>query len=269
LTSAGRAEKGRCGAWAWRASDLRDAIAIFDEGAHLKFWAGLGILGLVGVIVWKLAFPTYTHRYRLTIEIEADGKVHQGSGVIEVGYNSHGPLEHFVQGKYDTTTKGRAPIADLGSRGIILASLLPFRGADGTGHKPVHPNKLALGAFYGERRVKNPNGKVGELRAWQAIAYESGRKVLPLELAPEFIWLSDPTQRSTAVLITASEIPSIVGSSVKLRSISVEITTDPVSDEIYSKLPWLKAAKENEEKNGTILSTKNFVLQAAQLLGEL
>jgi hypothetical protein len=42
----------------------------------------LCILGLV--ILWAWRYPTYTHRYWLTIAIETDGVVHSGSSVIEV-----------------------------------------------------------------------------------------------------------------------------------------------------------------------------------------
>jgi putative lipase involved disintegration of autophagic bodies len=37
-------------------------------------------------VVWQVAFPTYTHRYRLTVSIEIDGQVHTGSSVIEIAY---------------------------------------------------------------------------------------------------------------------------------------------------------------------------------------
>ena len=32
----------------------------------------------------KLAYPTYTYRYKMTINVEADGKLYSGSSVIEV-----------------------------------------------------------------------------------------------------------------------------------------------------------------------------------------
>jgi hypothetical protein len=31
----------------------------------------------------EVMYPTYMHRYRLTIEVDVDGMVHRGSSVIE------------------------------------------------------------------------------------------------------------------------------------------------------------------------------------------
>ncbi|WP_426437213.1 hypothetical protein [Bradyrhizobium genosp. P] len=38
---------------------------------------------------YKFFYPTYTYRYRLTVNIEADGKLHSGSSVVEVIWYAH------------------------------------------------------------------------------------------------------------------------------------------------------------------------------------
>jgi hypothetical protein len=46
---------------------------------------GLTVLILLGLYAgWKLAYPTYTYRYRLTVDVLVDGEIKTGTGVIEV-----------------------------------------------------------------------------------------------------------------------------------------------------------------------------------------
>jgi hypothetical protein len=46
----------------------------------------LAIAVLIGgaIAVWKSNYPSYSYRYRLTVEVEAADKVHSGTSVIEV-----------------------------------------------------------------------------------------------------------------------------------------------------------------------------------------
>lgn len=84
---------------------------------------GLGYLAFLALVT--ILFPSYVHRYRLTVEIEADGKVHEGSGVVEVSVNSHGPLEGLISGAFDLSMQGRAALVDIAPHGVILAILSP------------------------------------------------------------------------------------------------------------------------------------------------
>jgi hypothetical protein len=45
----------------------------------------------------------------MTVEIDADGKVHSGSGIVDVTYHSHGPLAGMIAGRYDSSFGGQAP----------------------------------------------------------------------------------------------------------------------------------------------------------------
>ncbi len=76
----------------------------------MKFLIGLAVVIASIYGAYKLAYPTYTHRYRLTIELEVDGVAKRGSSVIEVRawsqpkllpnfanvlYRSYGEAIHF------------------------------------------------------------------------------------------------------------------------------------------------------------------------------
>src|SRR4051794_5860365 len=87
-------------------------------------WAlkGLGVLiamSVITVISYKIAYPTYTYRYRLSLGIEADGQVHHGSSVIEISW----PRQPIPPGSVQAEIGGQAALVDLGSRGAVVASL--------------------------------------------------------------------------------------------------------------------------------------------------
>lgn len=77
---------------------------------------------LAGVGACNLIYPSYTHRYRLTLEVEADGEVRTGAGVIEVTWRSQptfsGNLPPWVG-----DVRGQAVPVDLGRHDVLLASL--------------------------------------------------------------------------------------------------------------------------------------------------
>lgn len=95
---------------------------IQESGKLILAVIAAGLLGCATIYaVCNLLFPTYTHRYRLTVNIEADGKLHSGSSVIEVRRNDHGPLEGLLHGRFDEEITGESPIVDLGKRGVVEA----------------------------------------------------------------------------------------------------------------------------------------------------
>jgi hypothetical protein len=80
------------------------------------------IVGGIAVLVAVYEFGyTHRYRYRLTLEVEADGQVKTGSGVIQVTSRLD-----FVPGrplKFTTTFSGEAVYVDLGPRGNLFALL--------------------------------------------------------------------------------------------------------------------------------------------------
>src|SRR5579875_3813684 len=78
---------------------------------------------LIGSAVawWKINYPTYSYRYRMTVQVEEDGKIHSGSSVIQVKINKQPqfgdapPQEsHFY---------GDAVFVDLGNGRNVIALL--------------------------------------------------------------------------------------------------------------------------------------------------
>ena len=79
------------------------------------------IAGVAAIVVWIwLSFPTTSYRYRLTIVVELDGRVHSGSSVIEVRYRFF--PEFFSQlangNQYERSVAGQAVLVELGEREV-------------------------------------------------------------------------------------------------------------------------------------------------------
>jgi hypothetical protein len=70
---------------------------------------------------WKVNYPTYTYRYRTTVEVEVDGTVHSGSSVIEVGINNQPPIGSAPP--YVAHLRGEAVFVDLGRGRNVIALL--------------------------------------------------------------------------------------------------------------------------------------------------
>ena len=75
----------------------------------------------VVVVAYKLAFPSVTVRYRLSLEAQVNDELRTGSGVIEVTYSKQSGFA--AQHELVVDFKGEAVAVDLGSRGILFALL--------------------------------------------------------------------------------------------------------------------------------------------------
>jgi hypothetical protein len=191
------------------------------------------------------AYPTYSYRYRLQLSIEVDGKVHTGASVIEVtwrtGPNAEVPGVISAQG----FVRGQAPIIDVGSRGVVIASLI-----SGGARKSAE----GISALYLGTHAFGLNVGAKDL---QQLEQMTGRRDLPADGWPRLLWLPDrfrSEQQDTkakgdrlsvsnpfrVVTLTADELPATIGASARFVEAFVEITNDPVVFDIELKLPWYR-----------------------------
>ena len=186
-------------------------------------WIVLG--GMMGC---HLAFPSYTHRYRLTLEAEADGEVRRGSGVVEVTWQR--VPEDSKSGPWDEYVRGEAVVVDLGRDRVLLAGLYsscceipavrsPQLVFTAFGMKPQAPTKKNLTAI---RRLR---GQSRELRP---------------EAMPSLKWLSDRADPATARPMRVRQMPSEIAPGVRLVRATVEVTEDRVTTGIGDRLPWVR-----------------------------
>jgi hypothetical protein len=153
----------------------------------MKWLSGVIIImvAIAGLYYWK--YPNYTYRYRLTVNIEVDGKIHSGSGVIEVTW--HGQPELGDVGPFHPTIRGQAPLVDLGKRGVVVASLISKDWGQ--------PSKVGdpWGALFLAPRAF---GKSTEVSSIPEFSSQRGPRALAADNLPRFLWFSDPQDPTTA-----------------------------------------------------------------------
>ena len=76
---------------------------------------------VAAVAVYRVAYPSVTVRYRLTLEAQVEGEPKTGSGVIEVTYSKI--VQLWGRTDLGIGVRGEAVVLDLGSRGTLFALL--------------------------------------------------------------------------------------------------------------------------------------------------
>jgi hypothetical protein len=206
----------------------------------------------VGAVVaaYKIAFPTYTHRYRLVVTIQIDDRSYTGSSVIQVRFIGQPSI--LEAPPFFPAVGGEAAVVELPGRRAIVATLF----GSSSGFDPsVGATFLALRAF-----------KLRGFEGYRQITRQTGRRELSPDNMPPLIWLSDIADPKTARRITTAHIPELLGAKARLASIYIEMTNDPVVIDIDRKLPWLKALRA-AEKNGVISRPGEFKLIHGMFVG--
>lgn len=245
-----------------RARFMQFALA---SKAACAFRTLIALLGLVacGLViddsnVWaQFSHPTYIHRYRLTVHIEIDGKVHTGSSVIEVRWVGQSYVPGV--GSFLPRIKGQAAFVDLGSRGAVVAALITGQ----TSQEKPDGSRSAI--WLASLAFGNPstNERLAEL------PHLRGQRSLAPDNMPRFIWFANPADPTSARKFTPDEIGALFGPTARLTA-SVEITSEPILIDISKKLPWYqewanayRARGPMYLPNGTVLSRYMFVGDAS------
>ncbi|SRR6266702_4261230 len=223
----------------------------------------LGIIALcvlvpiVGLVVgYKIMFPTYSYRYRLTVAIEIDGQVHSGSSVIEVVWR--GAPEFGDVGPYHPGIRGQAAFVDLGEHRAVVA-VLTARAQGGIVRWPEGVDALWL--------VPQAFGKGLSLEEFPQLSGLRGRRELAPDNMPRLIWFSDIADPKTARRIDPVSIPTLFGPGARLAAAYVEITRDPIITDIDKKLPWFEMLRSGPN-HGVMYLPSGFALAWTMFIGD-
>lgn len=204
------------------------------------------VLGLVVVLAawgfYKLRYPTYTYRYRLTLEVDAGKEVLTGSSVIEV-VAWREPRLLPEMGGLQSRAIGQAVFLDLpGGRNLVAL--------------------LASGPHAEYRGW--PTDIIGRLfrTPVESLSSLTGRRDLSGGQMPTLVSVDDPRDSKTAHVINPNELEELLG--VRLRSITLEMTTDAVTPiNIDARLPFLI---EEEKKRLQLSSYQVFIPSSSAFL---
>jgi hypothetical protein len=193
-------------------------------------WLGVAFAVIVvGVVLYKISYPTYAYRYRVTVEVE--GQMRSGSSVVEARVSKQlmflpdvDPLAYSVHGE--------AVHQVLGGRGGIVALL-----ASG---------EYANDADYPRFLVSGPHFKLDlfDDRKFASLPALRGKWELPSNQLPTPVAFSDPDNSATSRVIRPDKLEQLFGPNVLWRGIVVEMAADPVTHDLEARLPLLVSEKK-------------------------
>ena len=197
----------------------------------------------VGYVSCRISYPTYTHRYRLTLEVKVDDKIRRGSGVIEA-YLTKEPKFLPEMRSVSTGVRGDAIPIDLGQGRYLFAILA--HGARGS--RSYHLQRLALRIFKIENCGRHCN-------PWKKIGGMAGKRAVPPTHLPTLVTFTDVNDPKTVEVVFATikdglyvdsprkivvdRFDEVFGGKVQLHKAWIELTKDPITRGIEKTLPWL------------------------------
>lgn len=222
------------------------------------------VLATIGLLVWRENFPSYTYRFRLTVEINTPEGVKSGSSVIQVT-TSRIPrwMAGIANGQRDhTDVSGEAVRVDLGN-GKDVFSVEP------QGFSFLTPLVLL------DAKYESGNGP-GADDAKVLSEMGTGRGELPKEWIPPMVTFKDQNDPESVTLVYATgphgdllhydgspwieqkvredHFFSIFGAGYSVNGAYVELTDSPVTTDIIQYLPWLPDFLWKQLDGGTAIS---------------
>lgn len=208
----------------------------------------LEVLGLAGCI----RGPLYRYRYKLTLNVLADGVVRTGVNVVQMAWQDVPRKYQWPTSLIGGGAKGQANVVDLGGGQLmfaLLSKLDPW--ADGVPAKhwsDVGPEPVLFRIYGLKSKGFDENAVDPALQA--LMACRGAHEIGPDDL-PTLVTFRDPADPKTVERIDPHDLGKTFGYGVTLQSATLEITTDALTGGIEERLPWLVGM-------GTHLSGKQF-----------
>ena len=197
----------------------------------------VSFLLLILWIVFTNPFNTHRFRYRLTVDIEADGKMHSASSIIEVTYI----IGDDGMKRWNHRIRGVAPIVDIGQYGSIVAALGYWQG---DAKFRERGKELGKANSYPEGAELVPLGAYN-LGA-ETISSAKGKAVVD-KYYPNFIWVPPSGDWRQAIQIWPEDFASTISPSVHLVKVTVEAAPKaPVVTRVERPPPWLEKFRADQ-----------------------
>lgn len=196
----------------------------------------VAICAIVLGAAWALQqrFTPNTFYYRLTIDLEVDGKLVSGSSVYLVSV-LHQP-NIGMAGGWTTAAFGEAVAIDMGYRGVLFA-LLKGKDACSDAGQIVYcnlpPPNVPKGSTAGAALPANIERYQKQILKAELVAEQ-------LPMLVRFRDLSDPTSIEQ---VDPTNLAKSFGPGVKFSISTLQTTTEPPTKKIKEYLPWLKNLK--------------------------
>lgn len=195
--------------------------------------------------------PEEARRWKVTVQVETPTGLVTGSGVVETRYRPRNELLYTLDSA-QRRVLGEAIAVDL-PQGTLFA-LLESKGDFGFAAS-THSFAWIPGADGQRRRVpirygstdpaeradwEAAMGRMSEFRAEADRSIAARRPFSLLEEGwPRFVLLPDPGDPRSAVFLSPTEDAEAASGEIRVRSVVVEQTDEPVTRTLAARLPWL------------------------------
>lgn len=205
------------------------------------------------IIAWKVSFPTYSFRYKITINVETPDGLKTGNAVREI---SIAPSLNLTP-EMGATKKisGEAVIIDLGQKGILFGLL------SSDSYNEVFEAFPIKGAT-------TPEG----LKFYESL--KPGTKATITKNIPRFVRFSNLSEPKSVEKVDPHDMSASLGEGFRLKELTVEIVDEPILWQVKNYLPWIaefRAKRLDGQRFGTVntkYKTANSLSAGAFTAGE-
>lgn len=170
---------------------------------------------------------TETLRYRLTVEVETPVGPKVGSSVIEVEVREQSS-EIYLGNRVRLRPRGEAAAVDLPNGRVLFALLRDETSSDAA-------------KVYPWRAFDPPQGGGHEwgIHAARALKQTKGSQPIPPRYYPMLVTFGDLSDPASIEQVDPDDLAAAFGEGFCLKRITVQMTDDPVTNEIDKRLRWL------------------------------
>lgn len=197
----------------------------------MPFRALASAVTALGLAILSACTPLPSYRYKMTVEVDTPEGLKVGSGVIEVRAH-HEPSILPQQGGDQTDVVGEAVAVDLSPDDTLFVLL-----AQGYGMESNSPEYIARMTLLTEAARSRDYSSVARTLARQPL-----KAVLRPAQYPMMARFVDRSRPATAQPVEVTKFQEAFGAGVRIRRITVETTTEAVTENIERRLPWLEAS---------------------------
>jgi hypothetical protein len=200
-----------------------------------------------GYAACSLIYPTFYVRYRLSLDVDADGNVQTSSGVVEADYSILSNFRFGEGPKFGSDFHGNAITIDLGKRGLVFVVNMPSQ----TRHRVYRRESQILGSsslaslpldLYGSSPSQYPSGMADQFRN---ILRQTGSNDVPIDVLPMFVRFRDINDEKSIEEVDPGDLAATLGPGVKLVRARFELTRDPITPVPADWPNWLIEHKDD------------------------
>lgn len=187
------------------------------------------VLSACGLLSSSL--PTY--RYRLTIEVDTPDGIRTGSSVYEVKTSRTSQFFPASPNHLSFKVRGEAVVVDLPNGALFVV---------------VDPDSVGS-RMYRAHQHQSPADFKGALEAADIKKFKKNRSKIALPRNykadsfllrdPQMVRFADEDDPASVVWVNPEQLDQAFGPGIKLRTMYVQITDDPVTTGIEKRLTWL------------------------------